>query len=187
MYHNSRNNSIISPVQHAFNQYLAHNASCLCFSDWFWAVHKISGWSLYFFFFSSWVIILYHVIDLSIRYWWYLCTSKKFRSKKFYEVQMPLGTLLRILLSPHKWCVSYVFGKHMGCRETSPQLSWANSLEDFDAQDQRHEWSWHFTGAQNTFEMCLQLVDEGMKDGSMNSTIWIFSGVGGFTHNFHEL
>lgn len=52
----------------------------------------------------------------------------------------------------------------MGYRETSAQLAWANSLEDFDVQDQRHEWGWRFTRAQNTSELCLHLVDERMKD-----------------------
>jgi len=75
----------------------------------------------------------------------------------------------------------------MGCRETSPQLAWTNSLEDFDVQDQRHEWGWHFTGAQNTFELCLQLVVEGMKDSSINSGNQTFSTSGGFTLSFNKL
>lgn len=75
----------------------------------------------------------------------------------------------------------------MGCRETSPQLAWANSREDFNVQDQRHEWGWHFTGAQNTFELSLHLVDEGMKDRSMNSGNRTFSTGGGFTLSLNEL
>lgn len=69
----------------------------------------------------------------------------------------------------------------------SPQLEGTNSLENFDVQDQRTDCGWQFTGAQNTFELCLHLVDEGMKDRSMNSGNQTFFASGGFTLSFNEL
>lgn len=75
----------------------------------------------------------------------------------------------------------------MDYSEKSPRLEGTNSLENFDDQDQRNGCGWQFTGAHNILELCLCLLDEEMKDRSMNSDNQTFFAGGGFTLNFKEL
>lgn len=51
--------------------------------------------------------------------------------------------------------------KHRDCRETSPQLTGVDSLEDFDAQDQSHKWGWNFTGPETHLSSAFTVQMKG--------------------------